>query len=99
MIDVDKYRTRTGLNDGLDGSNKGHRGGYHFIARPNLQGEQRQTQRVGATADGDYVADPQIFRKLRLKSSDLGPGYVRRVEGDCRELGGDRFANLSVLRG
>ena len=66
-FDLDKNRSRAGLENGGRRGDETHRSGDDFIARSDIEREQRHVQRGGATREPQCVTLTQVVRELRFK--------------------------------
>ena len=70
-VDVGEDRRGPEPADGAGGGEKGERRHDDFVARPDLQGVQRQQQGIGAGRAADGVRGPAIGGHLALQGRDL----------------------------
>ena len=90
---VDEHRRRPHSQDRLGGGEEGERRGDHLVARPHVQGAEREEQRVRPGVEADRVRDAQVRGRFGLERRDLGSEHELTGVEDARpgrvELGAD----------
>ena len=71
-IDVDEDRRAARVVDGTGGGEEGEGRRDHLVARLEIEGAERQQQRVGARGAGDGVGGERQCRDFALEFGDFG---------------------------
>ena len=94
-FDVREHGRRAHQRDRFGRRREGERGHNHLVTRPDVDGAQRQHQRVRPVGAADHLRAPQGGGNLLLQRLDLGA----EDEATTLEHRGDRQHNLAAQGG
>ena len=98
VVDVHQHRPRAEARDGAGRREERIGGRDDLVAGLDVEGHQREQQRVGAGRHRDRVADAEHPRHLVLERGDLGAHDEPLAVADARDRRENLVAQRAVLR-
>ena len=96
-LDVDKNRPGTQPRDGRGGGKERVAREEDFVARPDVQGHQRQQERVAPRSAANSVASAAISRQGLFEFLTVGAEHEPARRANPRDGGLDLLLNDGVL--